>query len=237
MTVINMSEYKTEMMVSRLTGPAPGLVGYGKGGVLTEAVRRKPNSIVLLDEIEKSHESVQELFYQVFDKGTLQDEKGLEADFKNTIILLTANTGSDTIVKVMADPETAPNAEGLGAALRPELLKVFKPAFLGRITIVPYFPLTDKVLRQIVRLQLGRVRERVKENHRAEFTYDEELVGTIAARCKEVESGARNVDQIITGTLLPEMSKEVLARLAEGQPITKAHVGLDADGKFTYRIE
>jgi type VI secretion system protein VasG len=237
MTVINMSEYKTEMMVSRLTGPAPGLVGYGKGGVLTEAVRRKPNSIVLLDEIEKSHESVQDLFFQVFDKGSLQDEKGLEADFKNTIILLTSNTGTDTIVKVMADPETAPDAEGLAAALQPDLQKVFKLAFLGRITIVPFFPLTDEILRQIAKLQLGRVRDRVKENHKAAFTYDEELIGVIASRCTEVASGARNVEKIISGTLLPEMSKEFLGRLAEGEPITSAHVGIDADGKFVYTVK
>jgi type VI secretion system protein VasG len=236
MTVINMSEYKTDMMVSRLTGPAPGLVGYGKGGVLTEAVRRKPNSIVLLDEIEKSHESVQELFYQVFDKGTLQDEKGLEADFKNTIILLTSNVGTDTIMKVCADPDTMPDAEGLATALRPDLLKSFKPAFLGRITIVPYFPLGDEILKRIIALQLGRVRDRVKENHRATFAYDEALVNTIAARCKEVESGARVVDQIISGTLLPEMSREFLARMAEGQPVTNVHIGVDGEGKFTYQI-
>jgi type VI secretion system protein VasG len=236
LTVINMSEYKTDMMVSRLTGPAPGLVGYGKGGVLTEAVRRKPNSIVLLDEIEKSHESVQELFYQVFDKGTLQDEKGLEADFKNTIILLTSNTGTDTIMKVCADPDTMPDAEGLATALRPDLLKTFKPAFLGRITIIPYFPLSDEILKKIITLQLGRVRDRVRENHKASFNYDEALVNTIASRCKEVESGARVVDQIITGTLLPEMSREFLARMAEGQPITRAQVSVDGEGKFVYTI-
>jgi type VI secretion system protein VasG len=236
LTVINMSEYKTDMMVSRLTGPAPGLVGYGKGGVLTEAVRRKPNSIVLLDEVEKSHESVQELFYQVFDKGTLQDEKGLEADFKNTIILLTSNVGTDTIMKVCADPDTMPDAEGLATALRPDLLKAFKPAFLGRITIIPYFPLSDEILKKIITLQLGRVRERVRENHKAPFEYDEALVNTIASRCKEVESGARVVDQIITGTLLPEMSREFLGRMADGQPITRAHVSVDGEGKFVYTI-
>jgi type VI secretion system protein VasG len=236
LTTINMSEYKTDMMVSRLTGPAPGLVGYGKGGVLTEAVRRKPNSIVLLDEIEKSHESVQELFYQVFDKGTLQDEKGIESDFKNTIILLTSNVGTDTIMKVCSDPDTKPDPEGLLTALRADLLKAFKPAFLGRITMVPFYPLTDEILKRIIALQLGRVKDRVKENHKASFTYDEALVNTIASRCKEVESGARVVDQIITGTLLPEMSREFLSRMAEGQPITKAHATVDDKGNFVYQI-
>src|SRR5205823_9992518 len=174
-------------------------------GVLTEAVRRKPYSIVLLDEVEKANESVQEIFYQVFDKGTLQDDKGTEVDFKNTIIVMTANVGSDTIMKVCADPDTRPDALGLASALRPDLLKVFKPALLGRLTIVPYFPLTDEVLKQIVRLQLRRIGDRVRTNYKASFQYDEALVNTIAGRCKEVETGARNVDHILTGTLLPQI--------------------------------
>jgi type VI secretion system protein VasG len=236
MVIINMSEYKEEHKISRLTGSAPGYVGYGEGGVLTEAVRRKPYSIVLLDEVEKSNPSVQEIFYQVFDKGMLQDDKGTDVDFKNTIIILTSNVGTDTIMKVCADPETRPDAEGLGAALREDLLKVFKPALLGRITVVPYFPLTDEVIQQIIRLQLRRIGDRMWENHRAKFSYDDAVVTTIAGRCKEVESGARNVDHILTGTLLPEISREFLARLAEGRAVDRAHVSVDADGKFVYEI-
>jgi type VI secretion system protein VasG len=237
MVVINMSEYKEDHKISRLTGSAPGYVGYGEGGVLTEAVRRKPYSIVLLDEVEKANVAVQEIFYQVFDKGTLQDDKGQEVDFKNTIILLTSNVGTDTIMKVCADPDTRPDAEGLASALRPDLLKAFKPALLGRLSLVPYFPLGDEVLRKIIQLQLRRIGDRVRENHRAAFRYDEAVVTTIAGRCKEVESGARNVDHILTGTLLPEVSREFLARMAEGQPVSHVHVGVDGDGRFVYRIE
>ena len=236
MVVINMSEYKEDHKISRLTGSAPGYVGYGEGGVLTEAVRRKPYSIVLLDEVEKANVAVQEIFYQVFDKGTLQDDKGTEVNFKNTIILLTSNAGTDTIMKVCADPDTRPDAEGLAAALRPDLLKTFKPALLGRITIVPFFPLSDEVLRQIIQLQLKRIGDRMRTNHRATFSYDETLISTIAGRCKEVESGARNVDHILTGTLLPEISKEFLARMAEGQSVQKVHVSVDKEGKFAYQI-
>jgi type VI secretion system protein VasG len=237
MVVINMSEYKEDHKISRLTGSAPGYVGYGEGGVLTEAVRRKPYSIVLLDEVEKANVAVQEIFYQVFDKGTLQDDKGTEVNFKNTIIILTSNVGTDTIMKLCADPDTCPDAEGLAAALRPDLLKAFKPALLGRLSIVPYFPLSDEVLRQITKLQLQRIGDRVRTNHRATFTYDEAVVGTIASRCKEVESGARNVDHILTGTMLPEVSREFLARMAEGRPVAQVHVGVDEKGGFTYRIE
>jgi len=232
---INMSEYKEDHKISRLTGSAPGYVGYGEGGVLTEAVRRKPYSVVLLDEVEKANESVQEIFYQVFDKGTLQDDKGNEINFKNTIILLTSNVGTDTIAKVCADPDTCPDAAGLAAALRPDLLKAFKPALLGRMTIVPYFPLGDEVVRNIIRLQLKRIADRIKLNHKAEFTYDAALVDTVAGRCKEVESGARNVDHILTGTLLPELSREFLARMAEGRPVTAAHVGVEGN-QFKYKV-
>jgi type VI secretion system protein VasG len=237
MVVINMSEYKEDHKISRLTGSAPGYVGYGEGGVLTEAVRRKPYSIVLLDEVEKANVAVQEIFYQVFDKGTLQDDKGTEVDFKNTIILLTSNVGTDTIMKMCADPDTCPDAEGLATALRPDLLKAFKPALLGRITVVPYFPLADEVIRKIIVLQLGRIGDRLRDNHRAAFSYDDALVAAIAGRCKEVESGARNVDHIISGTLLPEISREFLSRLAEGRSVERVHVGIDGEGTFTYRIE
>jgi type VI secretion system protein VasG len=234
---INMSEFKEEHKISRLTGSAPGYVGYGEGGVLTEGVRRKPYSIVLLDEIEKADVTVQEIFYQVFDKGMLQDDKGNWVDFKNTIILLTSNVASDTIARLCADPDTHPDAGGLTAAIRPDLLKVFKPALLGRLTVVPYFPLSDDVLRQIIQLQLRRIAQRLSENHKASFTYDEAVVRAIADRCKEVESGARNIDHILTGTLLPEISQEVLAHLAEGRATNRVHVGVDPQGRFTYQID
>jgi type VI secretion system protein VasG len=237
MVVINMSEYKEEHKISRLTGSAPGYVGYGEGGVLTEAVRRKPYSIVLLDEVEKANVAVQEIFYQVFDKGTLQDDRGTEVDFKNTIIMLTANVGSDTIMKVCADPDTRPDAEGLATALRPDLLKAFKPALLGRLTLVPYFPLTDEVLRQIIKLQLGRIRDRMRANYKATLDYDESLINVIASRCKEVETGARNVDHILTGTLLPDMSREFLARMAEGKRVQNTRVSVNSEGKFVYQID
>jgi type VI secretion system protein VasG len=233
---INMSEYKEDHKISRLTGSAPGYVGYGEGGILTEAVRRKPHSVVLLDEVEKANESVQEIFYQVFDKGVLLDDRGNEINFKNTIILLTSNIGTDRIMKITADPDTSPDAEGLAAAIRPELLKVFKPALLGRMTVVPYYPLTDTILKEIIQIQLKRIGERVHLNHRAVFSYDPALVEMIASRCKEVESGARNVDHILTDTLLPELSREFLGRMAEGRPVTAAHVTVDEVSRFRYLV-
>jgi type VI secretion system protein VasG len=237
MVVINMSEYQEAHTVSGLKGSPPGYVGYGEGGVLTEAVRRKPYCVVLLDEIEKAHTDVMELFYQVFDKGTLEDGEGREIDFKNTVILLTSNVGTDLIMKLCADAETRPEPEALAEALRPELLKVFKPALLGRMTLVPYYPLADAVMRQIIRLQLGHVAERLKENHRAEFVYDDAVVDAISVRCREVESGARNVDHILTGTLLPEISREFLSRMAAGNPIKRIHVEVDGAGAFRYAIQ
>ena len=236
MTVINMSEFKEEHKVSLLMGSPPGYVGYGEGGVLTEAVRRRPYSVVLLDEMEKAHPGVQDIFYQVFDKGTLRDGEGRDIDFKNTLILMTSNAGTDLIMKLCADPTTCPDAAGLAEALHPELLKTFKPAFLGRVTLVPYFPLSDDVMRSIVELQLGRIRRRMQENHRAAFDYDPALVAGIAGRCTEVASGARNVDHILTRTLLPEMSAEFLARMAAEEPISAVHVSLGPDGKFQYQF-
>jgi len=234
MTVINMSEFKEEHKVSLLMGSPPGYVGYGEGGVLTEAVRRRPYSVVLLDEMEKAHPGVQDIFYQVFDKGTLRDGEGRDIDFKNTLILMTSNAGTDVIMKHCADPDTTPDPDTLTELLYPELLKTFKPAFLGRVTVVPYYPLGDEAMRNIVELQLGRIRRRVAENHKAEFHYDPELVTAIANRCTEVSSGARNIDHILTRTLLPEMSAEFLARMAEGLPIHAVHVSLGPDGKFAY---
>ena len=234
LTVINMSEFKEEHKVSLLMGSPPGYVGYGEGGVLTEAVRRRPYSVVLLDEMEKAHPGVQDVFYQVFDKGNMKDGEGRDIDFKNTIIIMTSNAATDTIAKLCADPDTMPDPAGLVEAIRPELLRVFKPAFLGRVTIVPYFPLSEAIIRQIVLLQLGRIRKRLAENYRAPFTWDDAVVEAIASRCKESSSGARNVENILSRTMLPALSGIILERLAEGGSITRAHVGLDSDGGFRY---
>jgi len=234
MTVLNMSEFKEEHKVSLLMGSPPGYVGYGEGGVLTEAVRRRPYSVVLLDEMEMAHPGIQDVFYQVFDKGSMRDGEGRDIDFKNTLIMMTSNAGTDLIMSLCADPETCPDAADLAEALHPELLKTFKPAFLGRVTLVPYFPLSDDVMQQIVALQLGRIARRVKENHQAEFTFDKALLAGIASRCTEVESGARNVDHILTKTLLPELSGEFLARMANEEPISAVKVSLDSEGAFRY---
>jgi type VI secretion system protein VasG len=236
LVTINMSEYQEAHTVSSLKGSPPGYVGYGEGGVLTEAVRRKPYSVVLLDEVEKAHPDVMELFYQVFDKGMLEDGEGREIDFKNTVILLTSNAATDTMMKLCADPDTRPEPEALVEAIRPELIGVFKPALLGRMVVVPYYPITDDVMREIIRLQLGRIRSRIMENHGAEFGYDDAVVSEIANRCKEVESGARNADRIITGTLLPEMSGEFLSRMAAGQPVTSVRVSIGDGGRFNYEV-
>ncbi|HTN11310.1 MAG TPA: type VI secretion system ATPase TssH, partial [Acetobacteraceae bacterium] len=236
MTTINMTEFKEEHKVSLLMGSPPGYVGYGEGGILTEAVRRRPYSVILLDEMEKAHPGVQDVFFQVFDKGNMKDGEGRDIDFKNTVIIMTSNAGTDLIAKLFADPDTAPDAAGLADALRPELAKYFKPAFLGRITLVPYFPLSDAVIRQIVVLQLNRIASRVKEAYRATFEYDPALVETIAARCTESSSGARNIENILSRTLLPELSAEVLARLAEGSAISRVSVGIEPSGSFRYTL-
>ncbi len=233
---INMSEYQEAHTVSSLKGSPPGYVGYGEGGVLTEAVRRKPYAVVLLDEVEKAHPDVMELFYQVFDKGMLEDGEGREIDFKNTVILLTSNAATDTMMKLCADPETAPEPEKLVEAIKPELNKIFKPALLGRMVIVPYYPISDKVMREIIRLQLSRVGRRLDENHGARFSYDDAVVSEIANRCKEVESGARNVDHILTRSLLPEMSGEFLSRMAVGESVSRVHVSVGDGGKFRYEV-
>lgn len=233
---INMSEYQEAHTVSGLKGSPPGYVGYGEGGVLTEAVRKKPYSVVLLDEVEKAHPDVMELFYQVFDKGTLEDGEGRRIDFKNTLIILTSNLGTDTIMKVCADEETMPDWQGLTEMLRPELLKRFKPAFLGRLKVVPYYPITDKNMRLIVKLKLNRVAKRMQENRNVSFVYEEGLIESIASRCTEVESGARNVDHILTNTLLPEMSKELLSRMAAGEQLKEVKVTLSGDG-FGFEIK
>jgi len=230
---INMSEFQESHTVSTLKGSPPGYVGYGEGGVLTEAVRRRPYSVVLLDEVEKAHPDVLELFYQVFDKGMMEDGEGREIDFKNTIILLTTNACTDALMKLTAAPETMPKSEGLVKAIKPELNKIFKPAFLGRMILIPYFPLRDEVMKQITVLKLGKIQRRIRENHKIELTYDQALVEEVARRCTEVESGARNVDNILTNTLLPDISRQILGRMAERQKATSIHVSAP-EGSFVY---
>ena len=231
---INMSEFQEAHTVSTLKGSPPGYVGYGEGGVLTEAVRRRPYSVVLLDEVEKAHPDVLELFFQVFDKGRMEDGEGREIDFKNTIIILTSNAGTDTLMKLTADPETMPSPAGLVKALKPELDKIFKPAFLGRLVIVPYFPVRDEALKNIVRLKLGKIQRRIQETHRVALTHDDALIEEVARRCTEVESGARNVDNILTNTLLPQVSRKILESLAERQKLAPIHVTLSETGDFVY---
>jgi type VI secretion system protein VasG len=237
MVTINMSEYQEPHTVSGLKGSPPGYVGYGEGGVLTEAVRRRPYTVVLLDEMEKAHPDVMELFYQVFDKGMLEDAEGREIDFKNTVIMMTSNVASNQIMKLCEDPEKVPEPEALVEAIRPALLKTFKPAFVARTIVVPYYPIDDDALVAIIELQLGRIKTRLAEGSRIQFTYDEALVLEVGHRCTEVESGARNVDHILTRTLLPEISREFLSRLAAGGAITRVHVSVGEGGQFAYQIE
>ena len=234
MVVVNMSEYQEAHSVSRLKGSPPGYVGYGEGGVLTEAVRQKPYSVVLMDEVEKAHHDVMELFYQVFDKGTLEDGEGRVIDFKNTVILLTSNLGTETIMKLCADPETRPDADALAKEIRPALLQFFAPALLGRMIVVPYFPISDDIMRKIVVLKLGKVAARLQLNHRMALEYGDDVVNQIAARCTEVATGARNVDHIVTGTLLPEISRELLGRMADGNMPGRLTVTVQGDGRFGY---
>ena len=237
MTVINMSEFKEEHKVSLLMGSPPGYVGYGEGGVLTEAVRRKPYSVVLLDEMEKAHPGVQDIFYQVFDKGTMKDGEGRDIDFKNTLIIMTSNAGTDLIKSLCSDPETRPDPSGLAEALHDELLKTFKPAFLGRLSVVPYYPLTDDVMKLIIQLKLKKIIRRVADNYGAELSFSDDLIQVVADRCTEVDTGARNVDHILTRTLLPELSAEFLSRLAEGTSISAVNVSVNDDQTFSYNFD
>jgi len=236
LVTINMSEYQEAHSISGLKGSPPGYVGYGEGGVLTESVRRKPYCVVLLDEMEKAHTDVMELFYQVFDKGFMEDAEGREVDFKNTVILLTSNAASDLLMKLCADPDTRPEPDALAEALAPELRKIFKPAFLGRLIVVPYYPIGDASLRKIVRLKLGHISRRLQETHHIPLTYSDELVAAVVSRCTEVESGARNVDHILTGTLLPEVSAEMLSRMMAGTALSKVSVTADTNKGFQYDI-
>ena len=231
---INMSEFQEAHTVSTLKGSPPGYVGYGEGGVLTEAVRRRPYSVVLLDEVEKAHPDVLELFFQVFDKGVMDDGEGRTINFRNSLIILTTNAGTETIMKLTADPETMPFADVLAKTLKPELDAVFKPAFLGRMVIVPFYPVRDENLKQIVRLKVKKIARRLMEAHRVEMMYDETLIAQVAARCTEVESGARNVDNILSNTLLPEISLMLLSSMAEGNRPSGMKVGVGEDGNFTY---
>ena len=232
---INMSEFQEPHTVSTLKGSPPGYVGYGEGGVLTEAVRRRPYSVVLLDEVEKAHPDVLEVFYQVFDKGMMEDGEGREIDFKNTIIILTTNAGTDIVAKLCADRETMPSMEGLVKTLKPELNKIFKPAFLGRLVIIPYLPIRDENMKQIIYLKLGKIQRRIYENHKIHLTYENALVDEVARRCTEVESGARNVDNILTNTLLPDISRQLLGHMAVGEPMERINVDIDTDGGFVYK--
>jgi len=233
---INMSEFQEAHTVSTLKGAPPGYVGYGEGGILTEAVRRKPYSVVLLDEVEKAHPDVHEIFFQVFDKGWMEDAEGRYIDFHNTVILLTTNVGTDLVMGLCKDPELMPDMEGLAQALRAPLLKTFPPALLGRIVTIPYYPLSDDILATIIRLQLERIVQRIADNHRAVLSYDEAVVDLIAKRCAEVESGARVVDAILTNTVLPAISREILNRTMAGRSIGRITIGV-AEAGFSYDFE
>ena len=233
---INMSEFQEAHTVSTLKGSPPGYVGYGEGGILTEAVRRRPYSVVLLDEVEKAHRDVHEIFFQVFDKGWMEDAEGRFIDFKNTIILLTTNAGTDLIMDMCKDPKLMPEPEGIAKALHKPLLKVFPAALLGRLVIMPYYPIGDETLQLIIRLQLNRIQRRIADNHKIPFTYEDEVIKLVSSRCTEVESGARMVDAILTHTLLPEISQELLTKLMVGKTAKRVHIGIK-DSNFTYSFD
>jgi len=233
---INMSEFQEAHTVSSLKGAPPGYVGYGEGGILTEAVRRRPYSVVLLDEVEKAHSDVHELFFQVFDKGRMEDGEGRQIDFKNTIILLTSNVGSELIMNMCKDPELLPDPASLADALQAPLMKVFPPALLGRLVTIPYYPLTEDMLARIVRLQLGRIKKRVEANHRIPFGYSDDAVSLIVRRCNNAEAGGRIIDSILTNTVLPKISVEYLTRTSRGEAMKSIELGAEA-GEFSYRFE
>ncbi|WP_241075191.1 type VI secretion system ATPase TssH [Achromobacter insuavis] len=238
LVTINMSEYQEAHSVSGLKGSPPGYVGYGEGGVLTEAVRRQPYSVVLLDEIEKAHPDVLELFFQVFDKGVMDDAEGREIDFRNTLIILTSNVGSSAIMQACLNKsaDERPDPDAMQELLAPQLYKAFKPAFLGRMKTIAYYPVDDDALARIIGLKLARIAERVQANHRALFDWDEALVEAVLARCTEVDTGARNVDHILNGTLLPQIAEQVLGRMAQGEAIARIRVTAGKNGDFRYRL-
>lgn len=235
MITINMSEFQEAHTVSTLKGAPPGYVGYGEGGVLTEAVRRRPYSVILLDEVEKAHSDVHEIFFQVFDKGAMEDGEGRMIDFKNTIIILTTNAGTEMIDSICKDPELMPEIDAISAALRQPLMNVFPAALLGRMITVPFFPLTPEVLRKIILLQLGRVVQRVQANHKATLEYDDAVIELILSRCTETESGGRMIDAILTNTLLPAMSHRFLDAMMAGREITEVRISV-VDNEFNYTV-
>src|SRR5690606_20741910 len=230
---INMSEFQDAHTVSTLQGAPPGYVGYGEGGVLTEAVRRRPYSVVLLDEVEKAHADVHEIFFQVFDKGWMEDGEGRYIDFRNTVIILTSNVGTELISSLCKDPDLMPDADGLASAIREPLLKTFPAALLGRLVAVPYLPLSDEMLARIVDLQFERVRQRLRDNHDIALTVSPEATALVVARCTEVESGGRMVDAILTNTVLPQISRELLTASMEGRTVSEVSL-LASDGEFRY---
>jgi len=230
-----MSEYKEEHKVSLLLGSPPGYVGYGEGGVLTEAVRRKPYSVVLLDEMEKAHPGVQDIFYQIFDKGTIKDGEGRDIDFKNTIIIMTSNVGTNTTMHLYADEETIPSIKGLRKALQDDLLDVFKPAFLGRINVIPYIPLSKAMLNDITALQLARVGVRMQNNYDAKFDYSTDVLDKIVQMCDDAGSGARNIHNILQNTILPELSTKLLVKMAKKQKTKEVKVDV-VNETFDYKV-
>jgi type VI secretion system protein VasG len=232
---INMSEFQESHTVSTLKGAPPGYVGYGEGGKLTEAVRRRPYSVVLLDEVEKAHPDVHEIFFQVFDKGWMEDGEGRFIDFKNTLIILTSNAAQDVVTSLCKDPELIPDAEALEKAMRTPLTKVFPDALLNRLVVVPYYPISQQMLRTIITLNLRKVEKRVKENHGIPFHYGEDVIDLIVQRCTELERGARLVDAIVTNQLLPEIGREFLTRMMEGRPLEKIAVKAK-DGEFAFEF-
>lgn len=232
---INMSEFQEAHTVSTLKGAPPGYVGYGEGGRLTEAVRRKPYSVVLLDEVEKAHPDVHELFFQVFDKGQMEDGTGRRIDFKNTLIILTSNVGTDEIMSMSANGAAKPAPEAMAVSLRPALLKVFPPALIGRLVTIPYYPLSSDMLAGIVRLQLGRIGKRLSENHKAAFVYDDAVVEHIVGQCNDPDSGGRMIDNIITNSMLPALSRAILNLQLEKKPLTEAKVSVE-NGSFAYQV-
>ncbi|WP_297531627.1 type VI secretion system ATPase TssH [Thalassolituus sp.] len=235
-TTINMSEFKEEHKVSMLLGSPPGYVGYGEGGVLTEAARRKPYSVILLDEMEKAHPGVQDIFYNLFDKGTIKDGEGRDIDFKNTIIIMTSNAGEDAIRAIFNQVEEKPEPEVLLDNIRPHLLQHFKPAFMGRANTIAYYPLDDENLMQIAAINMRRIEKRLTEKYGAEFSYDDDVLINIVARCQESDTGARNIETILNRTVLPALASECLAKMAEGEEVTKVHIGATEEGDFTYQV-
>ena len=235
-TTINMSEFKEEHKVSMLLGSPPGYVGYGEGGILTEAARRKPYSVILLDEMEKAHPGVQDIFYNLFDKGTIKDGEGRDIDFKNTVIIMTSNAGEDAIRAIFEQVEEKPEPDVLLDNIRPYLLQHFKSAFMGRANTIAFYPLDDENMMQIAAINLRKIEKRIVENYGAEFSYDEDVLINIVARCQESDTGARNIETILNRTLLPSLAAECLNRMANDEDITKVHIGATEEGDFTYTV-